>query len=104
MKYHTSALLQEIIQFLDPKPDKRIIDATIGGGGHTFEILEKGAKVVGIDSDPDAIEHVRNQFQISTRPRPSRDEVGNFKFQMRKIFFERFDKSRRVEKFPLKIL
>ena len=84
VKYHTPALLQEIIQFLDPKPDKRIIDATIGGGGHTFEILERGAKVLGIDSDPDAIEHVRNQFQISTRPRPSRDEVGNFKFQIGK--------------------
>ena len=38
VKYHTPALLQEVIDLLDPKPDKKFIDATIGGGGHTLAI------------------------------------------------------------------
>ena len=65
VKYHTSALLQEVIEFLDPKPDKKFIDATIGGGGHTLEILKRGGKVLGIDRDPDAIEHVKKEVHSS---------------------------------------
>ena len=70
-QYHKSVLLQEVIDFLQPKPGKLYIDATIGGGGHSFEILKFGTKVLGIDRDPEAIEHINRQFQIS-----------NFKFQI----------------------
>ena len=31
------------------------IDCTMGGGGHSLEILSRGGKVIGIDQDPDAI-------------------------------------------------
>ena len=65
VKYHTPALLQEVIDLLDPKPDKKFIDATIGGGGHTLEILKRGGKVLGIDRDPDAIEHVKKEVHSS---------------------------------------
>ena len=65
MKYHTPVLLQEVIKFLDPKPDQKFIDATIGGGGHTFEILKRGAKVLGIDRDPQSIEHINKEIQNS---------------------------------------
>lgn len=34
-------------------PGKRFIDATYGGGGHTRAIEGKGARVLGIDADPD---------------------------------------------------
>ena len=59
MNYHTPVLLQEILKFLDPAPGKLFIDATIGGGGHTQGLLERGAKVLGIDRDPEAIDYVR---------------------------------------------
>jgi len=31
-----------------------IVDATLGGGGHTAALLARGARVIGIDRDPDA--------------------------------------------------
>ena len=65
MKYHIPALLQKVIEFLDPKPDKKFIDATIGGGGHTLEILKRGGKVLGIDRDPEAIKHIKREVQSS---------------------------------------
>lgn len=56
--YHTSVLLQEALAFLDIKPGKKYIDATLGGGGHTREILALGGEVLGIDQDPEALEYV----------------------------------------------
>lgn len=64
VNYHTPVLLQEILKFLDPGPGKLFIDATCGGGGHTQALLESGAKVLGIDRDPEAIEHIKKQFKI----------------------------------------
>lgn len=57
--YHISVLLQEVIDGLNIKPGEKYIDATLGGGGHTKAILQKGGKVLGIDQDSDAISYVR---------------------------------------------
>ena len=62
-KYHTSVFLDEIIDLLKIKKGNRYIDATLGGGGHTFEILKKGGLVLGIDADQDAIEYVNKKWQ-----------------------------------------
>jgi 16S rRNA (cytosine1402-N4)-methyltransferase len=55
---HVSVLLDECINALDIKPGGIYVDGTMGGGGHTEEIL-KGVTgsgvVVGIDQDMDAI-------------------------------------------------
>ncbi len=59
MTYHEPVLLHACLDFLRPKPGDLIIDATIGGGGHTEGILKKGAKVLGIDRDPDAISYLK---------------------------------------------
>lgn len=56
---HTPVLLQEVIDYLSPTPGKKFIDATIGGGGHTIEILNRGGQVLGIDRDPEAIESIK---------------------------------------------
>ena len=61
MTFHKSALLQESIELLSPKPSGLFIDATLGGGGHAKSILTEGAKVLGIDRDPEAIEYVKKQ-------------------------------------------
>lgn len=42
--YHVPVLLREIIDFLQIKKGKKYIDATIGGGGHSLEILKRGEK------------------------------------------------------------
>lgn len=55
---HTSVLLHEAISFLNPKPGDLIIDATVGFAGHAKELIKRGAKVLGIDQDPDAISYL----------------------------------------------
>lgn len=53
---HYSVLLKESVDYLDVKPDGIYADATLGGGGHSYEILSRGAKkLIGIDRDIDAI-------------------------------------------------
>ena len=52
---HVPVLLSEVLTWLDPKPEDVIIDGTFGAGGYSRAILERGARVVGIDRDPDAI-------------------------------------------------
>jgi 16S rRNA (cytosine1402-N4)-methyltransferase len=59
--YHKPVLLNEILEGLQVKPDEKYIDATLGGGGHSFEILRLGGIVLGIDVDKDAIEYVRDK-------------------------------------------
>ena len=63
-EFHTSVLLQESISFLKVRPGEKYIDATIGGGGHAFEILKRGGKVLGIDVDEEAIAYVKGKFKI----------------------------------------
>ena len=41
----------------------RYIDATVGDGGHTAEILKKGGIVLGLDRDEMAIERTRQRFE-----------------------------------------
>jgi 16S rRNA (cytosine1402-N4)-methyltransferase len=53
--YHTPVMVNECLQYLNIEKDKVYIDCTLGGGGHSFAILEKGGKVIGLDQDPDAI-------------------------------------------------
>lgn len=59
---HVPVLLKEIIKYLDPEPNENFIDATLGGGGHAFAILEKispNGKLLGIDLSKDAISKIK---------------------------------------------
>jgi len=53
MNYHQPVLLDKVINLLDPKSGQVFLDATLGHGGHTIEILRKGATVYGLDADPE---------------------------------------------------
>jgi 16S rRNA (cytosine1402-N4)-methyltransferase len=49
----------EVLEQLDPRPGKVILDGTLGGGGHTRLLAERVApdgRVVAIDRDPGAVE------------------------------------------------
>ncbi|MBI2034391.1 MAG: 16S rRNA (cytosine(1402)-N(4))-methyltransferase RsmH [Candidatus Levybacteria bacterium] len=61
--FHKSVLLQESIDLLNIRPGNKYIDATLGGGGHTFEILKRGGKVLGIDFDQEAINYVESRIK-----------------------------------------
>jgi 16S rRNA (cytosine1402-N4)-methyltransferase len=59
MDYHESVLLDEVTHYLAPEPGKLFLDATLGGGGHSEQLLSKGAKVIGLDQDPAALSFAR---------------------------------------------
>ncbi len=61
--YHTSVLLQEVLTLLAVRHDGLYIDCTLGGGGHTFKIIEKGGRVLGFDVDEDAIAFVKERLR-----------------------------------------
>ena len=56
---HVSVLLDETIEGLNINPDGIYFDGTLGGGGHSYEILKrltgKGI-LIGVDQDGDAID------------------------------------------------
>ncbi|MFH2019741.1 MAG: 16S rRNA (cytosine(1402)-N(4))-methyltransferase RsmH [bacterium] len=52
---HTPVMLSEVLKYLALAPGKRYLDATLGFGGHTIALLEKGAEVVGVDRDQDIL-------------------------------------------------
>ena len=56
---HVSVLLRETVDGLNVRPDGTYVDATLGGGGHAYEVCSRlGGKgrFIGIDQDADAIE------------------------------------------------
>lgn len=58
MEYHIPVLLKETIEGLDIHPDGTYVDCTVGGGGHTKEILKRldKGKVIAIDQDAEALD------------------------------------------------
>ncbi|MCH2061550.1 MAG: 16S rRNA (cytosine(1402)-N(4))-methyltransferase RsmH [Verrucomicrobiales bacterium] len=57
--YHHPVLLEEVTHYLAPKRDNLYLDATLGGGGHSEQLLRVGAKVIGMDQDPAALSFAR---------------------------------------------
>ena len=56
---HVSVLLHETVDGLNVRPDGTYVDATLGGGGHAYEVcsrLSDKGRFIGIDQDADAIE------------------------------------------------
>ena len=64
--YHKPVLLKEVLELLDPREGGVYVDATLGGGGHASEILERigpAGWLIGIDRDPEAIAHTRERLK-----------------------------------------
>lgn len=59
---HVTVLLNETVDSINVKKGGTYADFTLGGGGHTSLILEKGGNVVGIDRDITAIENAKRRF------------------------------------------
>ena len=64
---HKSVLLFETIENLNIKPDGIYVDGTLGGGGHSFQILKRlgdGGRLIGIDQDEDALKAAGERLAI----------------------------------------
>ncbi len=60
---HRTVLRHEAARWLAAGPGKVILDGTLGGGGHAEALLEAGARVVGIDQDPAAVQAARERLK-----------------------------------------
>lgn len=62
---HTPIMLKEVIEGLDIKKDGIYVDCTIGGAGHSLEIVKrlKNGKLYGFDRDSEAIETSRKRLK-----------------------------------------
>ena len=65
--FHLPVLLPQVLEGLKVEPENKYVDATIGGGGYSFEIIKRGGIVLGIDADEDALSFVRNKFGINKK-------------------------------------
>lgn len=63
---HESVLVSEVINGLDIKEDGVYVDGTLGGGGHSFKIVQKlkGGHLIGIDQDIEAIEAAQKRLKV----------------------------------------
>ena len=56
--YHRPVLLEESLSFLALRPGSRVVDGTVGGGGHAEAILQAIApsgRLIGLDVDAEAL-------------------------------------------------
>lgn len=74
--YHIPALLPQVLEALDIKPDGTYVDVTLGGGGHSRAIVEKlsaDGHLYSMDQDRDAIDRAFSDQRFTVIH-------GNFKF------------------------
>lgn len=78
---HESVLLEECIQGLNIKPDGIYVDATLGGGGHSFWIcknLSEKGMLLGIDQDAFALKKAKARLEdVSCKTVFVRDNFQN---------------------------
>ncbi|MBM7618889.1 16S rRNA (cytosine1402-N4)-methyltransferase [Bacillus tianshenii] len=87
MFHHVTVLLNEAVEGLNIKEDGIYVDCTLGGAGHSSEIVkrlsEKG-RLVAFDQDDSALEHAKNVLHNYL------DRVifikSNFKFLKEKLY------------------
>ena len=78
---HIPVMLEEVLNFLQPKANGHYVDGTLGGGGHAEAILERsnpGGKVLGIDSDVLALERVGRRLAEAVQNKRLVLVHGNF--------------------------
>ena len=78
-EYHRPVLLEEVTHYLQPAVGKLYLDGTLGGGGHTEQLLAVGAKVIGLDQDPAALSFARARLD------QYRDNFGAIQGNFRKF-------------------
>jgi len=74
---HTPVLLNQVIEAMEIKKDGLYVDATLGEGGYTKAIIEKGGRVLAIDLDKQQVEH----YNVETLERSNGVKLvqGNFR-------------------------
>lgn len=87
-------MLDEVLEYLNIKSDGVYVDGTLGGAGHSSEILRrlKTGMLIGIDKDGDAIEASTKRLSaISNNFTIVKDDFKNFRNILDRLSVERVD-------------
>ena len=79
---HVPVLLKESVDYLVTNPDGVYIDATLGGGGHSKEILSalsENGRLIGLDQDAEAHEAAAKKIGEDSRFTPVSGNFGYLK-------------------------
>ena len=79
MKYHEPVLLKETVENLNVKEGGKYIDATLGDGGHSLEILKRGGYVLGLDVNEKSLERAQLRIKKEGLDERFKGVLGNFK-------------------------
>ncbi len=62
---HTAVLVEQVVKWLQIRPEGAYVDATVGTGGHALEIARRltTGRLIGIDRDPRALEVARERLR-----------------------------------------
>lgn len=74
--YHVPVLLAEVETLLADADT--VLDCTLGGGGHSAALLERGMRVTGVDRDPRALAAARERLVDYERSGQFRALLGNY--------------------------
>jgi len=82
---HKPVLLRECLEWLNIRPDGTYVDCTLGGAGHSVEILKRldcNGLLIGLDQDEDALKVSKARLEVEAK------ELGYGRFKLIKTNFE----------------
>ena len=91
---HISVLLTESVDGLDIKPDGIYADGTMGGGGHSLEILKRlspKGMLIGIDRDRDALNASSQRLKDYPNVKYMHNNYKNIKDVLSELGIEEID-------------
>lgn len=90
---HKSVLLDEAIEGLKIKVDGIYVDATLGGGGHSSEILKRctSGRVIGIDQDDYAIGRAKDKLKDYKNFIPIKSNFKNIDEVLDRLHIDKID-------------
>ena len=95
MKFeHKPVLLQECIEGLQIKPDGIYVDGTMGGAGHSIEIVKRlsnKGKLIGVDRDEEALKASKERLVEYTNVTYVHDNHDNIKEILQKLGINQVD-------------
>lgn len=91
---HRSVLLDECIEGLNIKPDGIYVDGTLGGAGHSSEIVKRlsdKGRLIGIDQDEDAINAASERLKDYSNVTIVRSNYEKMKSVLSELGIEKVD-------------